>query len=626
MIEVSGLTAHTAASAVLLDGVDLTMRAGTVTALVGPSGSGKTTTALALLGEAPPGVRLSGAVQVAGIPVVDGTGPTPAAAGVRGGTVAYLPQHPGGALNPARRVGAVLTELARLHADPETGGGRQRRRDARRRATDALLGAQLPPERGVLRRFPHQFSGGQRQRVALAKALACGPRALILDEPSTGLDTVTRLGLARELGELARKGIAILLLSHDHALVRALADHVVLLENGRVVAAGGAGLLPSGDSTAPLAASARDGSPRAAGPAAATAETGRTGAAAGAVEPVTTVGHTPSAGSGSGSDGTVVNGAGQRPTPPLLDVHGLSAYLRSDGRGEVLHDVSLGLAAGECLAIVGRSGSGKTTLARCVAGLHERWQGRMRLDGAELPVLRHRDTERRRRVQYVWQEARGSFDERRTVLEQVARTGVRLRGLAPSGAVEEAVGLLCRLGVSERVAERPAGSLSGGELQRAAFARATLAHPNVLVCDEITTALDARAAGLVLDEVERMRCETGTAVLWIGHDLAPVRALAHRLLVLDGGRIVEQGDCRKVLAAPRAEATRLLLEAEHLGSRRKDGGEPSGRAGTTIPPGRTGHATGTRPRRGMRDSSSNRQDHQNQQNQQKDQHQQEGTP
>ncbi|HET6858870.1 MAG TPA: ATP-binding cassette domain-containing protein [Streptomyces sp.] len=487
---VRGLTAR-AGDTVLVDTIDFDVYEGRVTALVGPSGSGKTTAALALLGEAGPGVRLGGRVVVGGITVVDGDAVATGTAGLRGRTVAYMPQHPGSALNPARRTGAVLTELAALH-----GGS----------ATDALETAQLPAGRDTTRRFPHQFSGGQRQRVALAQTLACRPRLLILDEPSTGLDTVTRMRLAGELAALTRGGLAILLLSHDQDLVRALADHVVVLERGEAVA---------------------DALPER--------------------RPAEAVRHDPVG-------------------PGVLEVRGLSAALRSRGRGPVLHDVDLELAAGACVGVAGLSGSGKTTLARCVAGLHERMRGQVLLNGEALPVLRRRTVEQKRRVQYVWQEVRGSFDERRPVAEQVARTAVRLRGRTPRDARGEAVELLARLGVDADTAERRPGSLSGGQLQRAALARAAIAEPDVLICDEITTGLDPAATDAVLAELGGMREEFGTALLWVSHDLELLSAVAHHLVVIDGGRIVERGAPAEVLAAPRAAMTRQLVHAMRLGA------------------------------------------------------------
>ncbi|UGY92306.1 ABC transporter ATP-binding protein [Streptomyces gobiensis] len=504
VITVRGLTARTG-DAVLLDGVDFEVHAGRVTALVGPSGSGKTTAALALLGEAGPGVRLGGRVAVDGVAVVDGDGTTEQAPGVRGRVVAYMPQHPGSTLNPARRTGSVLAELARLHHGAA----------GQAAVTEALRSAQLPPGRDTERRFPHQFSGGQRQRVALAQTLVCRPRVLILDEPSTGLDTVTRMRLAGELAELARTGLGILLLSHDHDLVRTLADHVVVLGGGRVTGHA----LPD---RRPLTRTVAPGPPPAPAPADA------------AQPPVP-------------------------PVPPVLRVRGLTAYVRTRRRDPVLHAVDLALPAGGCVGVAGLSGGGKTTLARCIAGLHERYRGQVLLDGAALPVLRRRTREQKRRVQYVWQEVRGSFDERRPVAEQVARTRIRLHGQSPGEAREEALALLTRLGLAPGAAQRRPGGLSGGELQRAALARALLAAPDVLICDEITTALDPEARDAVLAELSRLRAEHGTALLWVSHDLELLAALAQHIVVIDGGHVVESGAAGQVLHHPQADITRQLV-------------------------------------------------------------------
>ncbi|MFD5025178.1 ABC transporter ATP-binding protein [Streptomyces sp. NPDC058373] len=509
VIEVDGLTAH-AGRARLLNGVDLTVTSGEVTALVGPSGSGKTTAALALLGEAAPGVRLSGTVRVAGVEVVGDEGPTGAARAVRGRIVSYMPQHPAHALNPARRIGSVLTELARLHR-PD-GGGRDRSA-ATERAAGALRTAGLPDDRATRRRFPHQFSGGQRQRVALAQVLACDPRVLVLDEPSTGLDAVARLRLAEQLTWLTADGYALLLLSHDHDLVRAVAARTVLLEHGRVTATG----------------------------------------------PTPNVLPVPPAPPPPPEPATPTRSAGA-----VLEAQNLTAWLHPGHRGEILHDVTVRVREGGCTAVVGPSGSGKTVLARCLAGLHGRHRGHLTHHGEPLPVLRHRTTRQLRGVQYVWQEVRNSFDDRRTVLDQVARTAVRLRGLTPVEAGRQARQLWERLGLTSEHTTRHAASLSGGELQRAALARALLADPDVLICDEITTALDAVSVGLVTAEITRLREECGTAVLWIGHDLALVERLADDLVVLDTGRVVESGDRATVLAAPVADTTRLLLRSRNL--------------------------------------------------------------
>ncbi|WP_327637480.1 ATP-binding cassette domain-containing protein [Kribbella sp. NBC_00482] len=489
LVRVTGLSAA-AGDAALVDGVSFEVVAGEVTALVGASGSGKTTSALALLGEHGDGVRLAGRVEVDGQLVVDSNGVTAAASAVRGRVVAYMPQHPGSALNPARRIGTTLQELAKLHnGDPG----------------EAVRAAQLPGDLATLKRFPHQFSGGQRQRVALAQTLTCQPKVLVLDEPSTGLDSITRLQLVHELRELAATGLGILLLSHDLDLVRALASRIVVLDAGQVIATDVLPPTPDLD-----------------------------------------------------VKGTSV--AGQ----PLLTAMNLSASLRPRGRDVVLHEADLAVRAGACLGVVGRSGSGKTTLARCLAGLHERYTGTILLDDEPLPVLRRRTRDQHRRVQYVWQEVRGSFDERRPVDQQVARTAQRLRGLAPDQAHAEAVATLARLGVAAITAARPPSRLSGGELQRAALARAVLAKPDVLICDEITTALDDHGTALVLDLLTELK-DRGTALIWIGHDLRLVAAVADRVLVLDAGRVVEQGPPATITTEPHHELTRRLVAATRIG-------------------------------------------------------------
>jgi peptide/nickel transport system ATP-binding protein len=496
LVKVTRLAA-VAGTAILVDGVDFEVWPGQVTALVGASGSGKTTSALALLGEHGNGVTLTGRVEVDGTVVVDNNGPSRSASAVKGRVVAYMPQHPGSALNPARRIGAGLRELARLHrADEEV-------------VQEALRAAQVAGDRATLRRFPHQFSGGQRQRIALAQALTCGPKVLILDEPSTGLDSITRLQLVSELEDLAQRGLGILLLSHDLDLVRALAQHVVVLAAGRVIDAGGTDVLPAATEIA----------------------------------------------SASGTTGR---------TKPLLQAMKLSASLHTRGRGPILQEVDLAVLPGGCVGVVGRSGSGKTTLARCLAGLHERYTGRITLAGQHLPVLRKRSAEQVRQVQYVWQEVRGSFDERRRVDEQVARTAQRLRGLDRGEACAEAVEILARLGVSAMVAARPPSQLSGGELQRAALARALLARPDVLVCDEITTALDEHGTGLVIDLLNELK-DQGTALVWISHDLGLVAAVSDHVLVLDAGRVVEQGPPATVMTEPGSELTRRLVRAARVG-------------------------------------------------------------
>ncbi|MFF3766341.1 ABC transporter ATP-binding protein [Streptomyces sp. NPDC001922] len=485
----------------LVDGVCLTVLPGRCTALVGPSGSGKTTTGLALLGEYPAGARVTGRVDVPG------------------GRAGYVPQHPAAALNPARRAGALLGDIARR--TPGT------RADRTARVAEALRLAQLPDPDTVLRRFPHQLSGGQQQRVVLAQALLSGARVVVADEPTTGQDALTKRRMAAELRELRARGIGLLLLSHDLDLVRELADTVVVLQNGRAVESGAAEqVLTAPRHPAARALLARDASP----------------------VPV----RTPGAGDRAPEDGA-----------PCLEAVAVRA--RHGGRrtgAVVLRDASVAVAAGTCLAVVGRSGSGKTTLARCLAGLHRDWSGRVLLDGRPLPrSLRGRSREQLAAVQYVFQDAHAAFDPYRTVLDQVSRTAVRLRGATADAARAEALALLAGLGLPEETARRRPAGLSGGELQRAALARALLARPRVLVCDEITSGLDTVTRHAIGELLRRQRDEAGTALVLVTHDLAVAAGLADTVAVVEAGRVVEQGRADQLWSAPAHPFTRELLAA-----------------------------------------------------------------
>ncbi|MFD6285501.1 ABC transporter ATP-binding protein [Streptomyces sp. NPDC060205] len=495
--EIEGLTVEVGGRRIV-DGVSLRVLPGKVTALVGASGSGKTTTGRALLGEFPQGAHVEGSVRVAEA------------------LVGYVPQHPSTVLNPARRVGALLHDIAR--AQVRGMPRRERGPAAGERVLSALQAAQLEGGHGLLRRFPHQLSGGQQQRLVLAQALLLGARVVVADEPTTGQDALTRRRVVDELAAVAARGIGVVLLSHDLETVRALADEVLVMRDGRVVESGPTErvwLAPVHPWTrqllsapAPLAESAP---------------------------------------------------LGPRPEA-VLRVQGLRARHRPGT--EVLRVPELAVHSGECLAVLGRSGSGKTTLARCLAGLHRTYEGEVLLDGVALPrSLRDRGRERLAAVQYVFQDARASFDEHRPVLDQVARTAVRLRGVAASQARTEASATLAGLGLGDTLTARLPARLSGGELQRAALARALLARPRVLVCDEITSGLDTVTRRDLLDLLAGLlRDRDDLSLVLITHDLDTAR-LATRIAVLDGGEVVEQGPARDVLSAPAHPFTVSLVES-----------------------------------------------------------------
>ncbi|ASU77780.1 ABC transporter ATP-binding protein [Actinopolyspora erythraea] len=511
ILEATGLGAS-AGEHRLLANVELRVAAGGTLCVLGESGSGKTTLGLAVQGEHGVGTELSGSVRLHGIDLLSLRERRRRA--TRAGSIGYLPQHPDTVLNPARRIGGVLAELAPRHEN------RRERRTTVRRALEA---ARLPPDDRLLRRYPHQLSGGQQQRVALAHALITGPELLVLDEPTSGLDTVTRAETIDTLRELTGTGTGVLLLTHDLGLTRELADEVLVLRGGRVVERGTTERVlrePAHAHTRGLLAA----------------------------EP-----HLPERASRAGAPDPASSPGGLR-------AEGLHHTARNGV--PLLRGAELTVAPGRGVAVVGRSGAGKTTLARCVAGLTRADSGRIELDGVVLANDIHRRGGRRRTaVQYVHQDARASFDEFRTVGAQLART-VRLnRGGTKRAAREETARSLRSLGLDSAARDRRPAELSGGQLQRAALARALLAEPAVLICDEITAAQDMVNQSGLLALLREVTERSGTGLVLISHDLAAVAPLADEILVMAQGRCVEQAPTGRLLDSPRSEEAARLVAA-----------------------------------------------------------------
>ncbi|MFM9694312.1 ABC transporter ATP-binding protein [Streptomyces europaeiscabiei] len=527
----------------IVDGVSLRVLPGRVTALVGASGSGKTTTGLALLGEFPQDARVSGDVHVAAA-----------------GRVGYVPQHPAAVLNPARRITALLTDIARTQVRHLPRGAR--RAASREHVLRALADAQLPDAAHLLRRYPHQLSGGQQQRVVLAQALLLGARVIVADEPTTGQDALTKSLIVEQLAAVAARGIAVVLLSHDLDVVRALADEVHVMRAGRVVESGPTERVweaPRHEWTRQLLRARTSFTETAMR---AEVDSGVNAGMDAGMEATTAV---------DTSTGSHDRGA-RAATAPVLRVRDLTARHRDGSRGTkvTVRATDLVLHAGELLAVVGRSGSGKTTLARCLAGLHRDHDGDILLDGTPLPrSLRDRGRGQLAAVQYVFQDALAAFDEHLPVVRQVARTAVRLRGVDDRTAEAEALTTLTRLGLAPELVGRHPARLSGGELQRAALARALLARPRVLICDEITSGLDTVTRRGILDVLMGLIGDgegTGPALVLITHDL-DTAAVAHRIAVMDAGELVEQGPARQVLTAPQHAFTASLISTTRWSAR-----------------------------------------------------------
>ena len=550
---------------------------GEVLGLVGASGSGKTTTALALLGYARPGIRIAaGTIDVAGTRL-SGLSET-AVRRYRGRLISYVPQDPAAALNPSVRVGEQVGNMVGRSAETE------------RRVGEALELVQLPSSSDFRRRFPHQLSGGQQQRVAIAAALVCRPSVVLMDEPTTGLDVVTQSNLLAQVRRLQRDlGFAIVYVSHDLAVVATIADRIVVMYAGRVVEDGPAaqilsephhpyslGLLSSvPDPCEPrqlrsipgIAVGIGDRPP---GCAFAPRCAQRVAACEESVPPLArTAGdrfvrciewhRTPALALESRLPSSVTRAA---PTA-LLAVSELRAEHRGRGSAVVAAaQVSFEITGGECIALVGESGSGKTTIARCVAGLHAPAAGRILLEGKPLaPLAGGRTREERRRIQIVFQNPYDSLNPRHRIADSIARPARVLRGLRRKEAETAVAELLERVRLPAKLAERFPAELSGGERQRVAIARALAASPDLVVCDEITSALDVSVQAAVLELLAELRAELGLALLLITHDLGVVASVADRVVVLENGLVCEQGAVLPLLSHPEHEYTQRLVAA-----------------------------------------------------------------
>jgi peptide/nickel transport system ATP-binding protein len=561
----------------IVEDVSFEVERGHVLGLVGESGSGKTTLSLAPLAYTRPGAHIvSGGVWVLGHNLL--TLSAADARAERGRLIAYVPQDPSAALNPSLRVEALVHEMIRAHQS-----------DANSEALVATVLARvgLPNDKAFRRRFPHQLSGGQQQRLAIAIALVCNPSVLVLDEPTTGLDVVTQALVLDEVKRLCRDtGVAIIYVSHDLAVVGEVADEIAVMYAGRIVEKGPSAQIisnPRHPYSRGLVASIPDhleprtlrGIPgvvvgvgdRPVGCAFAPRCELRVPECETAVPNLEAVSndHTVRCIRWRDTPELVLEGrrvfVKRTLSAPLLAVTGLRAEHRTrNGLVVAADDVSFTIAPHECLAIVGESGSGKTTIARCVAGLHAPTSGSMTFDGDLLaPVAKRRTRELRRRLQIVFQNPYESLNPKQTVdqtIRQPLRLFDRVRGKQAGTRVLE---LLDQVRLPRRLATSFPSELSGGERQRVAIARALAARPDLLICDEVTSALDVSVQAVVLNLLTELRRDLGLALLFITHDLGVVASISDYVLVLERGSTREEGSVEQVLSSPTDEYTRRLL-------------------------------------------------------------------
>lgn len=526
----------------VVHGIDFSIAPGEKLALVGESGSGKTVTALSLLRLAQ-NAAVAGKAVFTGVDAADRTasGAPPKAPvdllslseaslrGIRGRDIAMIFQEPMTALNPLYSVGDQIAEVLQVHKS-------QTRAEAMRGAIALLADTGIPEPERRANALPHQLSGGQRQRAMIAMALACQPRLLLADEPTTALDVTLRGQILDLLGELQqRNGMAVLLITHDLNLVRKFADRVAVMENGRIVEQGAVAEVfarPQHPYTRKLI----DSKPQ------------RDGLAA----------------AGAAADAAVTMTAQRLRVAYPVPIPGIRGWFR---RGEfvAVKEASFQIQAGRTLGVIGESGSGKSTLALASLGLLP-FSGQLQAAGQAWGKEAARNKAMRRAVQVVFQDPFSSLSPRMTV-EAIVEEGLRVHepGLPDAGRRERALQALADVGMTEAqfpgLLQRYPHEFSGGQRQRLAIARALIVNPSLLVLDEPTSALDVTIQKQVLGLLQRLQRERGLSYLLITHDVDVIRAMAHEVMVMKDGDVLESGSLGEVLDSPRHPYTRVLVTA-----------------------------------------------------------------
>jgi peptide/nickel transport system ATP-binding protein len=501
----------------VLRDINLTVSAGQIAAITGASGSGKSITALSIMGLAPQGSTTRGQILLDGRDMIGL--PEQQLCQLRGSQMAMVFQEPMTALNPLQTIGAQVAETLRIHGTP---------RKAARAQTAAMLervGLDVPASR-----YPHELSGGQRQRVVIAMAIARRPRLLIADEPTTALDVSTQARILRLLRDLvAEFDMGLLLITHDLAIVAALADQLHIMQDGQIVEFG------------PTATVLRD-----------------------RAHPYTK------------SLFAAATHRAQLPdvsatAAPLLQLRGVGrdypqrrrSWLGPRPMLRVLDDINFDIGTGERVGLVGESGSGKSTLTRAILGLDPVQAGAITLAGMPVQAAGITpDHSLRRKMQVVFQDPYSSFNPRHRV-DRLISEPFHLLDHPPQGTARDAAiaKALVDVGLSEDDRHKFIHAFSGGQRQRLAIARALIINPDLIIFDEAVSALDVRVRAQILDLIAAISRDRALAYLFISHDLSVVRSITDRVLVMQAGRIVEQGPTATILTAPRHPYTQSLLAA-----------------------------------------------------------------
>ncbi len=507
----------------IVKGVSFKVKAGQVVALIGESGSGKSTISMATMAYCRPGLEFPGGeVRLHGQDVL--AMEPQEQRSIRGNKVAYLAQSAAATFNPAITIGEQVTEAAVLH-------GTLTQEAADKRAVELYHALELPDPERLGRRYPHQVSGGQLQRLMAAMALVSSPDLLVLDEPTTALDVTTQIEVLKAFKKVIKdEGSAAIYVTHDLAVVAQVADHIVVLYSGEVQEQGPVEQIisnPKHPYTKRLMA---------------------------AVKP------TPTAGMG---DSKNKNHERDVPSIEVKDMTaGYGGIVNGKPKITVLRDIDVKIKKSHVVGVIGESGCGKSTLARVMAGLLPAAKGEVILDGKQLePDMKNRSREELQKVQFVYQMADTALNPRQLVGDILGRPIEFYRKIKGKERREAVADLLRMVELPVEFESRYPSELSGGQKQRVNLARALAANPEVMLCDEVTSALDSIVSSNVINLLKKLRDQTGVSFVFISHDLSTVGSFADEIVVLYAGRVVEQGPVDEVLSPPYHPYTRLLISS-----------------------------------------------------------------
>jgi peptide/nickel transport system ATP-binding protein len=525
--------------------VSYDVRPGEVLAIVGESGSGKTQSSMSLIGLLPPNGRASGSARLAGRELLGLTHKQ--LSSVRGKEVSVIFQEPMTALNPVYTVGFQIVETLRVHFDMNP-------KDAKARAVELLRLVDLPDPEAAVDKYPHQLSGGQRQRAMIAQALACDPKLLIADEPTTALDVTVQAEILKLMRDLRhRVDAGIILITHDMGVVADLSDRVMVMKNGHVVEGGSADEIFNRPQH-PYTRQLLDAVPHLGSET--LAAQGLHGEHPVAVE-----------------EGTEALHVSEREAPAAdaaatgFSLEAKALVIEYPSRGRVpafraIDGVDLTIGRGEVVGLVGESGSGKTTVGRAAVGLLPVAGGSLKVNGVELAGIKPKDLRAvRQDVSIVFQDPGSSLNPRLPIGESIGEP-LKLHKVATGTELNKRVeALLDRVHLPRAMRNRYPHELSGGQRQRVGIARALALSPKLLIADEPTSALDVSVQARVLELFQELQREYGFACLFISHDLAVVEILSNRIAVMNKGKLVEVGPRAQILHAPQQDYTKRLLAA-----------------------------------------------------------------